>query len=215
VCALLPLVFAAGAADAQVRLYQVEVVIFAQPEGTSVELPPRQESPMDSSLATQEPVQVPAALTPAPGSAADAADVLPDPDDPSALLPDGFSGPAMPLLLEGVARRLDTRGYRLLWHRAWVQIPIDGRGPDLATLGAFNPGTTAPGLTGNISLSAGRFLHLGMDIELRSEFGLEAVLQQRRRIRPRTDQYFDHPHIGVVAVVTPVEADDDPAQSEP
>lgn len=213
-CALLPLVFAAGAADAQVRLYQVEVVIFSQPEGTSVELPPRQESPMDSSLATEEPVQVPA-LAPARGPEADTADLMPDPGDPSLLLPVGFAGPAMPLVLEGVARRLDTRGYRLLWHHAWVQTPVDGRGPDLATLGAFGRGATAPGLTGNISLTAGRFLHLGMDLELRSEFGLEAVLHQQRRIRPRTDQYFDHPHIGVVAVVTPVEADDDAGQSEP
>ena len=194
-----------GGAQETQRRYQVEVVIFAQPSGTSVELPPLQEAP------ESEPDAGPA---PAPE-----AEMMPDPGVPAALaemdpiLPVGVASPAAPRQLDAVARRLNTGGYRLVWHQAWVQPALGREGLDLATLAALGQGPATPALSGTIRLSAGRFLHLGMAIELESEHGLEATLQQERRVRLGDEHYFDHPHIGIIAVVNRYEPDG--AQSAP
>jgi hypothetical protein len=103
-----------------------------------------------------------------------------------------------------VAARLNTGGYRLLWHQAWVQPPLDGAAVELSPLATLGKGPVTPGLSGAVSLSISRFLHLGMELELNSASGLEAELRQRRRVRPGVDQYFDHPRIGVIAVVTEI-----------
>jgi len=207
--ALLMLGLASGAADAQAqpRLYQVEVVIFSQPAGSSVE-----RLPLTQARATGPEAR--------PGPAPEAGpENVPDPDALTALggmapiLPVGVSGPVAPRQLDAVARRLNTGGYRLLWHQAWVQ-PARGReGLDLATLAALGQGPAAPELSGAITLSAGRFLHLGLSVELASELGLEATLQQQRRVRLGDQHYFDHPHIGIIAVINRHVMDDD--QSEP
>jgi hypothetical protein len=201
--AMLALGLAATDALAQApgRAYQVEVVIFAQPDG-SLEFPPRQDVPPAS---------------PEPGSGALPAD---DPDAPpgavaeeaAPLLPAGFSGARLPLSLEAVAARLNRGGYQLLWHQAWVQPAVSRGVPELAVLAALGQGPATPDLSGVIHLSAGRFLHLGLDLELRSAGTVVAELRQRRRIRLSAQQYFDHPRIGVVAVVTPVAID---AQAPP
>jgi hypothetical protein len=164
------------------QLYQVEVVIFSQPAGTSAERPPRPPLPAEGPAG-------------------------PMTDPTLSLLPEGFSVPQLPRTLEAVARRLNTGGYRLLWHQAWIQPPLAREGPQLALLAALGQGPATPGLEGTMSLVAGRFLHLGVDLTLSSAAGLEAELRQRRRLRPRVQQYFDHPRIGIVAVVTPVEID--------
>jgi hypothetical protein len=193
-----------GAQEAQ-RLYQVEVVIFAQPAGTSVELPPLQEAPATEPEADAEPAPE-AEMTPDPGVPTELSELGP-------VLPIGVSGPVAPRQLDAVARRLDTGGYRLLWHQAWVQPALGREGLELETLAALGQGVAAPELSGTIRLSAGRFMHLGMAIELESEHGLEATLQQQRRVRLGDEHYFDHPHIGVIAVVNRHETDGD--QSAP
>jgi hypothetical protein len=211
--ALLPLGFAAEPAGAQTaeRRYQVEVVIFLHPAGTSVEQPPRRRAPTEEAE-QQPPFGEPAdPVPPGPGYDLD----TDGPEETGSLLPEGFSAPAMPRRLDAVARRLNTGDYRLLWHQAWVQPPLDRLGPELAALAALGQGPATAGLSGNISLTAGRFLHLGMEIELDSADGFEAAMHQRRRIRPGVEQYFDHPHIGMVAVVRPVEVEQLPVQSTP
>jgi hypothetical protein len=208
--ALLLLVLAAAfglrdvSAQTPPRLYQVEVVIFSQPAGTSVERPPRQPVPADETLAedTFGPQRDERAET---GTGADLAEL----DPALSILPEGFSVSQLPLMLGPVARRLNTGGYRLLWHQAWVQSPMTREGPELALLAALGQGPVTPGLEGTISLVAGRFLHLGLNLVLNSQAGREAELRQRRRLRPTIQQYFDHPHIGVVAVVRPVETGPD------
>ena len=199
--AVLSIGFAAGQAGAQsgARHYQVEVVIFSQPAGTSVEQRPlRRTPPADEAL---EPVQGAVFDAETPGAPMDGAA---DSGGMAPLLPRGVSGPVAPRKLEAVARRLNTGGFTLLWHQAWVQPAVAGDGLELATLAALGQGPAAPELSGAIGLTAGRFLHLGMAIELHSEAGLAAELVQRRRVRPGVEQYFDHPHIGVIAIVTPV-----------
>lgn len=199
---LLALSFPSGYAGAQPAgpLYQVEVVIFAQPPGTSAELPP---------LPGTE-----AEIPPALGDSLDD-DAWPDANHAEPSLPEGFTVAVMPRQLDAVARRLNTGGFQLLWHQAWIQPPAERDGAELSLLAALGQGTASSALSGRIDLSAGRFLHLGVDIELQSETGLEATMHQRRRIRPRVEQYFDHPRIGIVAVITPVELVEVPAQSTP
>ena len=204
--------FAAGQAGAQTgeRRYQVEVVIFSQPAGTSAEQRPLQRAPQVE--AELEPMQGAEFDAETPGaSMAGAADS----DGVAPLLPRGLSGPVAPRKLEAVARRLNTGGFTLLWHQAWVQPAVAGDGLELATLAALGQGPAVPELSGVIGLAAGRFLHLGMAIELHSAAGLEAELAQRRRVRLGVEHYFDHPHIGVIAIVTAVTPGPEADQAAP
>ncbi|NGX16732.1 CsiV family protein [Wenzhouxiangella sp. XN24] len=207
----------ADAADAAEtpRYYQVEVVVFAQPAGGSVELPPRAEEPPESPETSEsaDSAGSPAALL---------SRILPGaPDDAGALqdeapsLPEGFQPPREPLRLAAVAARLDTGGYDLLWHQGWVQPPTSRQGIDLPLLAALGQGPADQRLGGSIGLTSARFLHLGMQLELRSGDLLEAEMAQRRRIRRGVEQYYDHPRIGVVAVVTEIESDAAQPTSEP
>jgi hypothetical protein len=199
----------AGAAHAQVadRLLQVEVVIFAHPPGTSAELPPLRPPPLIESGAESEETsgldseteamlaaELEAALALAPVAELPLEATLPS-------LPQGFASPQMPLVLGGVARRLNTGGYRLLWHQAWVQRPQRGAGIDLAALATLGQGTALPELSGEIGLNSRRFLHLGLDLELAPADGAPDELRQRRRIRLGEEHYFDHPRIGAIAVI--------------
>jgi len=210
--AVLSIGFAAGQAGAQsgARHYQVEVVIFSQPAGTSVEQRPlRRTTVVEAEL---EPVYGVGLDAGAPVVAMDGAA---DSDGMAPLLPQGVSGPVAPRKLDGVARRLNTGGFTLLWHQAWVQPAVAGDGLELATLAALGQGPAAPELSGVIGLTAGRFLHLGMALELHSKAGLEAELAQRRRVRLGVEHYFDHPHLGVIALVTPVALEPSASQAAP
>ena len=202
-CLAAALALAAPAAQAQ-RAYQVELVVFAHPAGSSAERAPH-------------PATVESAGDARPLLEADAegdeefldlAAMLPEPQDPgaAATLPAGFLPPDNPLALRNVATRLNTGGYRLLWHQAWVQ-PATGRSAvDLDLLATLGQGHATPGLTGTIHLAARRFLHLGVDFEWQSAGTLEARMRQQRRMRLNEDHYLDHPRIGVIAVVTPLGA---------
>lgn len=207
--ALLAALAAVGAtaqAQAPERLYQVEVVVFTQPAGRSAELPPRRPVPLDERGAEQDHAGgLSNSLEPAP--------TAPPGEDDEAGLPEGFSPARQPRTLDAVARRLNTGEYRLLWHQAWVQPPVDGDGEALALLAALSQGPAEPELAGTISLSLGRFLHLGVVLDFDSAGGLEAQVRQRRRIRLGVEQYYDDPRIGVIAVVHAIEAD--PAQPSP
>src|SRR6056297_2597975 len=100
------------------RYYQVEVLIFAQPAGASVELPPRQPPEIettDGEGAVDIDSERDARLPPD--------ERLPNPDSMSPLLPDGFGPPRAPVQLEEEAARLERNGYRVLWHQAWIQAP--------------------------------------------------------------------------------------------
>lgn len=191
-----------AAQDAPQRRYQVEVVVFAQPPGTSVERPPRESvEPTESTgrAGLEGDLETGGETAPTEYIPAESA-------EPVSPLDRGYTAPGAPLALANVAARLNTGGYRLLWHQAWVQPASDATAADLNVLAALGRGQASPDLSGAISLWQGRFLHLGMELEWRSRAGLEAELRQRRRIRTGVDQYFDHPRIGVIAVVTELPA---------
>lgn len=218
--ALAPSAGLAQRAPPEERFYQVEVLIFAQPAEASVELPPRQppdeKAEEDEQAATAAADRESDALLAADGPPEEVLpeddlaegglpeDSPPDPETESPMLPDSFGPPRAPAQLEQEAARLERNGYRVLWHQAWIQLPGPPEGVALALLSALGQGPVTPALSGSINLSTRRFLHLGMDLELRSAQGLEAEMSQQRRIRPEELHYFDHPRLGVIAVALPV-----------
>jgi len=202
-CLAAALALAAPAAQAQ-RAYQVELVVFAHPAGSSAERAPRADAM--GSAGNASPLLE--GDTEGDEELIDLAAMLGEPQDPGApaMLPAGFQPPGNPLALRNVAARLNTGGYRLLWHQAWVQ-PATGRSNvDLELLATLGNGHATPGLTGTIQLAARRFLHLGVDLEWQSAGTLEARMRQQRRMRLNEEHYLDHPRIGVIAVVTPLGA---------
>jgi hypothetical protein len=75
-------------------------------------------------------------------------------------------------------------------------------------------GISVPGLTGNVFLERGQFLHLGMTLTYvmpSPPAGLGAapdtafILNESRRVRFYERNYFDHPAYGVIALVTPAQ----------
>jgi hypothetical protein len=102
--------------------------------------------------------------------------------------------------LASAASRLRAgSGYRILAHTAWSQSAAgwnSRRGVSLAQLGV-----NVPGLSGNVVLERGQFLHLGFDLKL-EDSGKSAQLAEIRRVKPDEAQYFDNPQLGVIALVT-------------
>ena len=177
--------------------FQVEVLVFLQPEGSSVELPPPLP-PAEQLVIPGGDAAVPAGEEPgAPTPAKEPLDGrLSEPE-----LPAGFVRQLEPLQLENAAAALRRRGYVPLWHQAWIQPPAGRDGVDLPLLAALGQGPSQPGLEGAISLSQGRFLHLGLELRWQPAGVLEAEMKQRRRVRTGDEHYFDHPRLGVLAVV--------------
>jgi hypothetical protein len=75
-------------------------------------------------------------------------------------------------------------------------------------------GIEVPGLSGNVFLERGQFLHLGMSLTyamsspppgLAAAPGTPFALNESRRVRFYERNYFDHPAFGVIALVTPAQ----------
>jgi len=111
-----------------------------------------------------------------------------------------------------------ARGYNVLLHTAWRQPARDGRN---AIAFPVNVAVGGKRLNGTITLIRERYLHLEIDLVLASADAFSNVsylepdstavpvyeLREKRRIKKsRTVHYFDHPHFGVIATVTPYES---------
>jgi len=75
-------------------------------------------------------------------------------------------------------------------------------------------GIDVPGLSGNVYLEHGQFLHLGMSLTWAMESppdglgagpGTAFTLNETRRVRFYDRNYYDHPAFGVIALVTPAQ----------
>lgn len=103
--------------------------------------------------------------------------------------------------LGAAANRLRaTAGYKILAHTAWSQGPAGWN--SRRGVAAASVGLAKAGLSGKVILERGQYLHLGVDLTL-EEGGKRFHLSELRRVKVNETQYFDHPAIGVLAVVTP------------
>jgi hypothetical protein len=102
--------------------------------------------------------------------------------------------------LGGAADKLRrTAGYKVLAHTAWTQGPAgfnSRRGVSAARLGLERAG-----ITGKVILERGQYVHMGVDLTI-DDGGRRYHISEVRRIKPDEVQYFDHPAVGVIALVT-------------
>lgn len=119
--------------------------------------------------------------------------------------------PASGYRLTSIEARLRSSGtYLPVAHAAWVQTASawgTHAGFPLESLGI-----NVPGLTGDIVLERGQFLHLGMALSytmqdppsgLNAAPGTTFVMNETRRVRFYQRNYYDHPAFGVIALITP------------
>jgi hypothetical protein len=109
--------------------------------------------------------------------------------------------PAAKLQLSGARQQLAAGGYRVLAHTGWTQTA--------STWGSRNGlpvdqlGLQVPGLSGSFLLERGALLHFGMNLRYAPEGGAAQQMNELRRIRFNEKNYYDHPGLGVIAVITP------------
>jgi hypothetical protein len=115
--------------------------------------------------------------------------------------------------LNGVAGALQHSGaYQVLAHRLWRQSGYDRHSAVPYLLHATR-GSAHDELDGSITLIRERYLHLAIDLVLTSP-GYQYRLDETRRVRSGELHYFDNPHFGVIARVTPYGSDDSAPENE-
>jgi len=181
---------AAGAQQSPVQAYDVELVIFrtlsssATPEewGAEKGLAPQQLTvPDDESPNAPAPTIAP----------------------PLAMSSETF--PALPparFKLTSIDESLKrSRNYQSLGHFGWTQPGFPRTEAHYMSIDS----QVAPGLTGRVALSRGRYLHLTLDLVLEGSGGERYLLQQTRRMRSNERHYIDHPKFGIIALITPAQ----------
>jgi hypothetical protein len=107
--------------------------------------------------------------------------------------------PASARRLVGSAARLKAaKGFRVLAHSAWTQSAAawnSRRG-----VSASAAGLADAGVQGKVIVERGQFLHLGFDLVI-EDGGNVYRINEVRRVKPDEPQYFDHPAVGIVAVL--------------
>jgi hypothetical protein len=102
--------------------------------------------------------------------------------------------------LSGSAARIKAaKGYRLLAHTAWTQSAAawnSRRGVSTSTVGLSDAV-----VQGKVIVERGQFLHLGFDLTVEDD-GKVYRLNEVRRVKPDEPQYFDHPAVGIIALLT-------------
>lgn len=111
--------------------------------------------------------------------------------------------------LGGAASRLRSAGYRVLAHTAWTQGPttweqVQGTRDWNAQRGvaASRLGMTNAGVHGKFIFERGTYLHFGMDLVVDDGGQRYRLREVRQNVKVNEVQYFDHPAIGVIAVIS-------------
>ncbi|MEM7282177.1 MAG: CsiV family protein, partial [Pseudomonadota bacterium] len=106
-------------------------------------------------------------------------------------------------LNDAVERLERASNYDLIAHLAWIQ---PGFGRDDAMAQAIQTDEEAfQALSGTATLSVSNYLHLDMDLILDGDDLSEYQLREKRKMRRDEAHYFDHPHLGIIAVVRRLE----------
>jgi hypothetical protein len=179
---------AAVAQEPSVPSYDVELVIFLHLSSDATDEVWNLESAVGEPLAIPSDDASPFESTAPTSSAAPA-----------------LSFPALPaskFKLTAIAEALRrSRNYRPIAHIGWTQPGFARNAAPFLPLNAFVPASS--GLTGEVALSLGRYLHLTLDLAYTGSDSQRYVLRQSRRMRSNERHYIDHPKFGVIAVVTP------------
>lgn len=104
--------------------------------------------------------------------------------------------------LDDVEAKLKAGGFKPLVHTAWSQSSASWG--SRAGLSVETLGIDVPGLTGNFLLERGSLLHFGMNLRYAADANATPQqLNEIRRVKFGEKQYYDHPTLGVIAIVTP------------
>lgn len=112
-----------------------------------------------------------------------------------------------------------SHAYTPLAHAAWDQTASAWGTHAGFTLKQL--GIDVPGLTGQVTLERGQYLHLGMTLDYREPHppaglgaapGTTFVLNETRRVRYYRRNYYDNPAFGVIALVLPVRGSQPPGR---
>jgi hypothetical protein len=116
--------------------------------------------------------------------------------------------------LAGAANKLKSGGMKVLAHTAWTQAPVgcvqSGCRNTLTMRGvsAEQLGLARSGISGKVGLQRGSSLFIGLDLTIEDGGRRYRIREVRslevRQLKAEEPQYFDHPAIGVLAVVSPV-----------
>lgn len=101
-------------------------------------------------------------------------------------------------LIQTAARLQKSRDYQVLYHQSWQQ-PIMTKSYSRAVKIQSSDGT----ITGSVRLFKSTYLHAALDLQLLQ--GTESPrLTESRRIRKKKLYFFDHPKIGALLQITPI-----------
>jgi hypothetical protein len=111
--------------------------------------------------------------------------------------------PASQLKLTAMKQSLAaSASYRPIAHAGWTQSAASWgarSGTPLQSLGI-----AVPGLSGQVQLERGSYLHLGVALRYSpGGSGAAQEITEMRRVRFNEKHYFDHPGFGVIAMVSP------------
>ncbi len=91
--------------------------------------------------------------------------------------------------------------YRVLAHTGWSQSPANWG--SRSGLSLQSVGVNVPGLSGQVQLERGSYLHLGFALRYVPPGAASAQeLLEMRRVKFNERHYYDHPAFGIVAVVS-------------
>ena len=214
--ALLALLCAAPAAAQDEPLYQVEVLVFRHTQPTTAgELWVRPEPPADPLEAPADPFGAPAygddTLAPEP-----LAEVEEDAPLTAETIPLGrfeiFAADAY-RLGDAAAKIGRASRFSPLVHTGWIQ---PGLVIEESTAKGVAGSDDAAQVEGRVVLSRGRYLHLDLDLTLRTQDGEYRLRQSRRRVLLGRYNYIDHPMVSAIAIVTRApEPEEAPPEDEP
>jgi hypothetical protein len=177
-----------GAADAQqssLGSYDVELIVFRNLSSNATPEDWAQETDITPHDTPEDETEVPVAAAPV-----EATESFPE-------------LPASKFKLTAIADSLRrSRGYQPLAHFGWTQPGFPWG--EHHYLSIDSQVVAGSGLSGRVSLSRGRYLHLTVDLTLEAAGSNERyVLRQTRRMRSNERHYIDHPKFGVIAIITP------------
>lgn len=189
IVALASIVGSAGAQQAMTS-YDVELVIFRNLSGNAT--PEAWDKPAGNALSVPDDDDSDSEA----GAANEGAPLATTTETFPSLSPDKMK---LGAIADSLRR---SRNYQTLAHFGWTQ---PGYPRTEAHYMSIEPLVGAgSGLTGQVAMSRGRYLHLTLDLSLQPPGSTERfILRQTRRMRSNERHYIDHPKFGVIALITP------------